>query len=83
MNLSESQMLMLLRNESFYFLKRVLKVRTTIIIDSNKIAVKNQYGLNPVACKEGAAAKFSCLLEASSRLDSKIFLHRFFLFPSR
>jgi len=68
MNLLELQTLMLLRNESFNFLKKV-KFRN---IDSKKIAVKNQYGLNPVACKEGATAKFSCLLEAESRWDSKI-----------
>ena len=38
--------------------------------DSNKVAVKAQYGLNPVACKEGGTAKFNCLLEEASRLDS-------------
>jgi len=31
-----------------------------------QVAVKAQYGLNPVACKEGGTAKFNCLLEEAS-----------------
>ena len=69
---------MLLRKESLRFLK-IIFISRTANNDSNKVAVKNQYGLNPVACKEGGTAKFNCLLETASRLDSSKSLKIVFL----